>query len=87
MHGSQNQAATSQFQWGSEASRTCIQFGEIRGAEEAEGPHVQLPKTKQMQDIKCVCACLCVYVCVCVCVCGMYTWAKRGDSVETWGAA
>ena len=44
---------------------------------------MQLPKTKQMQDIKCVCACLCVYVCVCVCVCGMYTWAKRGDSVET----
>lgn len=30
------------------------------------------PKTKQMQDIKCVC----------VCVCQMYTWAKS-DSVQT----
>lgn len=60
MHGTQNQAATSQFHWGSEASRTCIQFREIWGAEEAEGPHMLFPKTKQMQDIKCV------YVCVCV---------------------
>lgn len=43
MHGTQNQAATSQFHRGSEASRTCIQFREIRGAEVAEGP---FPKNK-----------------------------------------
>lgn len=55
MHGTQNQAATSQFHWGSEASQTCIQFREIGGAEKAEAT---FPKTKQMQDIKCVCVCV-----------------------------
>ena len=59
MHGTQNQAATSQFHWGIEASQTGIQFREIWGAGEAErGPPMHFPKTKQLQDNKCV------YVCV-----------------------
>lgn len=49
------------FTAGSEASRTCIQFREIWGAEEPPTPLsiCTSQKTIQMQDVRCVYKCVC----------------------------
>lgn len=60
MHGTQNQAATSQFHEALRHPKTCIQFGEILGAQRQRAPICASQKTKQMQDIKSVRVCVCV---------------------------